>query len=156
LLNSGLPETDEFSRDLASRAAAGEVRGYLLMKAGRAAAYVLCYCRGGIATYDFVGFDPDLGELSPGAVLQYLLLESLFDDPDIAVFDFTEGEGSQKQLFATDNRLCAKTYVLRASLYNEASIRAHRALDRIVGRVGSMLDAVGMKSALRKFLRRSA
>jgi hypothetical protein len=154
LLGSGLPATETFAADLRSAAAAGEVIASLLFLSGAPVAYVLCFCRNGVATYDYVGFDPDAQALSPGTVLQYLLLEKMFAAGRVEIFDFTEGEGAQKQFFATDHRLCAKTYVLRSNPINWASIRAHRFLDVASTRIGVLLDQWGLKARLKKFLRR--
>jgi CelD/BcsL family acetyltransferase involved in cellulose biosynthesis len=153
LLDAGLPASPEFASELRRRAGEGEVRAYLLLLDGKAAAYVLCFCRRGIATYDYVGFDPDLHALSPGTVLQYLLLEAMFAERDLAIFDFTEGEGAQKQLFATDHLQCAKTYVLRASLVNILSLRLHGFLNAASTGLGQILDRWGLKDRVRKMLR---
>lgn len=156
LLGVGLPQSPEFAAELKERAAAGEVRGYLLFLGGKPVAYVLCLCRHGIATYDYVGFDREQQALSPGTVLQFLMLEKMFADGDLRVFDFTEGEGEQKRLFATNDCLCAKTYVLEATPVNLLSIQFHRLLDRASATVGRLLDRLGVKATVRRLLRRAA
>ena len=40
--------------------------------------------------------------MSPGTVLQYLALESIFDEKVNSYFDFGEGEGDHKKMFATN------------------------------------------------------
>jgi CelD/BcsL family acetyltransferase involved in cellulose biosynthesis len=149
-----LPTSETFAVELRKAASAGEVIASLLFLSGAPVAYVLCFCRDGIATYDYVGFDPEAHALSPGTVLQYLLLEKMFAAGGVDIFDFTEGEGAQKQFFATDHRLCAKTYVLRSGPVNWAAIRAHHFLDVASSRVGLLLDRWGLKARLKKFLRR--
>ncbi len=156
LLGAGLPTSAQFAAGLKQAAGAGGARGYLLFFKEQPAAYVLCFCRNGVATYNYVGFDPDLQALSPGSVLQYLLLESLFASGDIAIFDFTEGEGAQKQFFATDSRYCAKTYVLRATAGNILSVRLHSLMNTASGWAGQLLDRWGLKVRLRRLLRRTA
>ncbi len=155
LLDAGLPTSQQFASDLRERARSGGARGYLLFLSQRPAAYVLCLCRGGIATYDYVGFDPELHALSPGTVLQYLLLEDLFAGVGVSVFDFTEGEGAQKQFFASDFRQCAKTYVLRATAANWVAIRLHIAMNYASAAAGRVLDRWGLKDRIKKLARRT-
>lgn len=156
LLGAGLPRSAEFADKLRREAAAGRALGYLLFANEEPVAYVLCFCRDGIATYDYVGFDPSAQTMSPGTVLQYLMLESMFSERRIAIFDFTEGEGLQKEFFATDHRVCSKTYVLRATFSNRLAIRAHRGLDALSSLIGRVLNAMGLKAGLRKLVRRVA
>lgn len=156
LLGAGLPASTEFADRLQQAAARGEVLAYLLFLQGQPVAYVLCFCADGIASYDFVGFDPDMHALSPGTVLQYLLLESMFTDGRVAIFDFTEGEGAQKEFFATDYRYCAKTYLLRADMRALALVRSHQSLDWLSGRVGGLLQRLNLKTRVRKLLRSRA
>ena len=156
LLDAGLPTSREFAAHLQEQARAGAVRGYLLYIADKPAAYVLCFCRQRVATYDYVGFDADLQAHSPGTVLQYLVLEALFQDPDVDVFDFTEGEGAQKQLFATDHRLCAKSYVLKHTASNVAIVRLHQLTNSASESIGRVLQRFGLKDRVRRLLRRTA
>ena len=153
LLGAGLPQSAEFAERLRQEAAAGRALGYLLFEGDSPVAYVLCFCRDGIATYDFVGFEPSAQALSPGTVLQYLLLESVFAEGRVAIFDFTEGEGAQKEFFATEHRLCAKTYVLRASLANRLAVGAHRGVDAVSAVAGRVLERWQLKSRVKAWLR---
>lgn len=155
LLGAGLPTSAEFARQLRDAASNGEAFGYLLFLRGAAVAYVLCLSREGIATYDYVGFDPAVQALSPGTVLQYLLLESMFAERRVTIFDFTEGEGAQKEFFATDHRLCAKTYVLRATWGNVAAVTAHLWTDRLSSALGDILEKLHVKRAVKRLLRRA-
>jgi len=156
LLDVGLPATEEFMGQLASLAHARRVLGYILLLHGRAVAYVCCVRREAIVTYDWVGYDPDVGALSPGTVLQYLMLQRLFERRDVAIFDFTEGEGGLKRLFSTDERLCAKTYFVRPTFENTALIKLHHRLNGVVHAVGQMVDGLGVKRGLRRLIRRLA
>jgi CelD/BcsL family acetyltransferase involved in cellulose biosynthesis len=156
LLGTGLPRTPQFVTHLASLAQSSRVLGYILFMHGRAVAYACCLRDGAIATYDYVGYDPDARTLSPGAVLQYLILQRLFERGDVATFDFTEGEGELKRLFSTDACVCAKTYFFRPSFETTALINLHYRLNGFVETVGRVVDELGLKSRLRKFIRRVA
>lgn len=150
LLDAGLPASEEF-RDEAIRSAAQDgVRAFLLFLGDEAAAFVFCSCRKGVASYDYVGHDPALNALSPGTVLQYKLLEILFDDDSLRIFDFTEGEGEHKALFATARRLCAKSIAFP----DEARVRTMLGLHRRVERLDELLDRTLERLALKRTLRR--
>jgi hypothetical protein len=72
------------------------------------------------------------------------------------IFDFTEGEAPQKQLFATDHRICATTYYLRHSIRHAVLLRSHSALNGLGQTAGSVLERLRLKSAVRNLIRRAA
>jgi len=156
LLDSGLPRSKAFIDRAKETAAQGGARGFLLFIKDRPVAYVFSYLRAGIVTYDYVGFDSSESSLSPGTVLQYLILRELFSDPNCSIFDFTEGEGAQKQFFGTASQRCAKSYFLRRTLMNELLIRTHIALNSFVESIGANLDRLGIKAKVRRFIRRAS
>ena len=156
LLESGLPRTPAFIEQAKTVAAGGGVRAFILFLNAKAVAYVFCFCHEGIVTYDYVGYDSSAGNLSPGTVLQFLILRSLFSDSECAIFDFTEGEGSQKQFFSTDSRRCAKSYFLRRSLKNVCLVRLHQGLNAFVEGIGALLDRFEIKARVRALIRRTA
>jgi CelD/BcsL family acetyltransferase involved in cellulose biosynthesis len=156
LLDSGLPRTPAFKEQAKTIAAGGGVRAFILFLRARPVAYVFCFCNEGIVTYDYVGYDSSASNLSPGTVLQYLMLQSLFSDPACSIFDFTEGEGAQKQFFSTDSRRCAKSYFLRRSLKNVCLVRLHQGLNAFVEGIGALLDRFEIKSRVRALIRRTA
>jgi CelD/BcsL family acetyltransferase involved in cellulose biosynthesis len=156
LLGSGLPAGDDFRRRTLEAATRSEVRGYLLFLAGRPVAYVLCPLRDGVLVYEYVGFDPEQHQLSPGTVLQYLILKHLFDGGGYRMFDFTEGEGPQKALFATHHVSCADIYFYRDTVVNAVAVRLHAALDRFSDLVAAGLDRIGLKAAIKRAIRKAA
>jgi hypothetical protein len=156
LLGNGLPSSAAFRREVTGMSGRSGAYASILFLDRRPVSYVLCLCRDGIVSYDYVGYDPQARELSPGTVLQYCLLESLFQRGDVSIFDFTEGEGEQKAFFASDHRVCAKTYFLRRSAANLALVAAHHQLNRGVEHVGRTLDRLGLKTRLKRLIRNAA
>ena len=57
-------------------------------------------------------------------------MQSLFAEQRFAAFDFTEGEGQHKELFATRSRLCGDVYVLRRRLMPLSAVMLHHAVDK--------------------------
>jgi len=156
LLHTGLPRGPAFIDATRKRAESGGAIGWLLSCRGKPVAYVLSRVEDGIATYDYVGYLTEFQHLSPGTVLQYLILESLFGSRKVRMFDFTEGEGEHKRLFSTGSQLCSKTYVFRRSIKVEVLLGLHRSLDRSVEGLGRILTRLGLKARLRALIRRMA
>ena len=123
LLGSGLAADPAA---LQARAATDGVRAWLLRIDDRPAAYLCCIADGDTLRYDHVGHDPAYA--APGAVLQAAALEDLFDDR-FARFDFTEGEGRHKRVFATGSVACVDVLLLRPTPANRLLLLALSSFD---------------------------
>ena len=134
LLGSGLPTDASSVQRLYTLAANDLVRAWLLFVGDAPIAYLCCTADGDTLTYNHVGHDPAHNALSPGAVLQAEAIRRLFADR-FARFDFTEGEGQHKRLFATDGEACADLLLLRPTLANRATVTALATFDRAVALV---------------------
>lgn len=154
LLDCGLPTEPEFRQDALELARRGLAYGFMLYLGERPAAYVFSQRRGGVVSYDFVGHDPEFNALSPGTVLQYQLLEYLFADEASTVFDFTEGEGAHKALFATGHRLCAKSLVFPRAFRTEALVRCHLLLGKLNDLIDTLADRLALRQKIRRLIRR--
>lgn len=133
LLGSGLPAGGESLARLTDLAAADGVRGWLLFVAGAPVAYLCCTARDDSLLYTYVGHDPAYGDLSPGTVLLQAAMSAMFDDR-FARFDFTEGEGQHKRLFATRGTPCVDLLLLRPTIANHALVAALAGFDGAVAR----------------------
>jgi len=156
LLDAGIPTSAEFIARAKEMAEADRALCYILYLRSEPVAYLLCFCHDGIASYDFLGYDPAAQALSPGTVLHYFVLQSLFDEKTVRLFDFTEGEGRHKAFFGSDHRLCAKTYFFRRTLLNHALVHAHYRLNRVVEAIGERLERHGLKTRIKRFIRKVA
>lgn len=153
LLDVGLPASRAFQDAAVAQAGDDAVRAYLLFLGDQPAAYVYCTCRGGIVSYDYVGHDPTLNSLSPGTVLQYKVLEDLFADPKARIFDFTEGEGEHKALFADGRRLCAKSFAFPDKFGIRAMLLMHSGVERVDAILDRTIDRLELKRMLRRLIR---
>lgn len=133
LLGGGLPDTAAFRDGMQAKAARGEAWGWLLFLDGRPVAYLYCPMTDGDVRYDYVGHDPSVGDLSPGAVLHWHAMRDLFADPDARRFDFTEGEGQHKRQFASAGTPCVDLLLLRRTPANRAVIAGLRLFDAAIG-----------------------
>lgn len=143
LLGSGLPADPS---DLLRRAAADEVRAWLLTIGTTPVAYLCCIADGDTLRYDFVGHNPAHSDLSPGAVLQAEALVDLFADR-FARFDFTEGEGQHKRQFASAGAPSVDLLLLRPTLANRAALAGLKGWDAAIAGVKRVawLKRVGEK-----------
>ncbi len=153
LLDAGLPDDEEFRDRMAALAGNDSVRAYLLFDQGQPVAYLYCPVRDGVLLYEYLGYDPRYTNLSPGTVLQWLALESLFEEGRFRLFDFTEGEGAHKEFFATGSRRCANIYFFRRSLRNFCLVWLHAGLECLTAGTARVLDRLGLKSRIKRFLR---
>jgi CelD/BcsL family acetyltransferase involved in cellulose biosynthesis len=156
LLDAGLPEDAEFVAHIQKLAETGQMRGYVLFLHGKPVAYISCPIVQGVLLYQHVGYDPEYRDISPGTVLQYIVLERLMSEGTHTMFDFTEGEGQHKKLFATDSLLCANIFYFRPTLRNRMLLRLHVWMGAFSEKGGNLLDRLGLKARIKRLLRASA
>ena len=127
-----LPDSEAFKEHAADLAAAGQLRAYLLFLDQRPVAYLYSPLECRTAVYAYLGYDAEIAGLSPGTVLQYLVHERLFSDPDVDWFDFTEGDGAHKALFATEKHSCINVLCVSDTWRNRILIRCHYCWNRAI------------------------
>jgi Acetyltransferase (GNAT) domain len=153
LLDAGLPRTAAFKAEALARAAHGAVRAHILNLNGRAVSYLFLPVDGARVVYAYLGYDSEFADLSPGTVLQLLAMESMFADPALELFDFTEGDGAHKRMFATSVVNCEDVLLVRPMALTGFVARAQIALERSQSLLASALDRIGAKAPLKRFLR---
>ncbi len=153
LLDAGIPESEEFILKAESLAAEDKVRAYILFDGDRPVSYLYCPVQDNVLIYAFLGYDPSYMHLSVGTVLQWMVVEQLFNEARFKYFDFTEGQSEHKRLFATHQKQCANVFLVKRTPRNTAVIFSHRAMGRFGNWLGSTLDRFGVKAKVRRFLR---
>ncbi|MCE9523197.1 MAG: GNAT family N-acetyltransferase [Alphaproteobacteria bacterium] len=153
LLGAGLPDTAAFREAAAEQAARGALCACILFLAGRPVSYLYLPIDGGRVIYAYLGYDPTVSEHSPGTVLQLLAMERFFADPALTVFDFTEGAGQHKQLFATHSEQFVDVIILKRSWRMSALSNAHQAFVRMEAGLSKSLESLGLKRRLKMLLR---
>jgi hypothetical protein len=152
LFNAGLPAWREFRERIEK---ADGARGFLLYDGTRPTAFLFTPVHDRRAIYASMGYDLRYARWSPGAVLQFFAVESMFDDAGIILMDFAEGEGQHKATFATNSTVCADIYYFRLTLRAIAAVASHMVVRSVDRAVACGLDCFGLKRTLRKLLRRS-
>lgn len=153
LFDAGLPADEAFLAGMRAQAQRGQVRAYLLFLDGRPISYLYCWSVGRRLQYGYLGFDPQFAAHSPGTVLQLLALEALFAEQSFPLFDFTEGDGDHKRLFATHSVPCATVLYLRPWPSNLLILLGHRLVSRLSVLVARLTERLGLKVRLRQLLR---
>jgi CelD/BcsL family acetyltransferase involved in cellulose biosynthesis len=153
LLDAGLPTDDDFLAGMLALAERDQVRGYILFHDARPVSYLYCPAHEGVLLYSYLGYDSDYHRLSVGTVLQWFALERLFGEQRFLFFDFSEGQGEHKRMFATHDRLEANVIFVDRGLASLALVRAHLLFDRFGGVAGRLLQHAGLKSSVRRLLR---
>lgn len=153
MLDAGLPAGPGFLQELRSLANGGKVRGYLLYGGRQAVAYGYCRGRGDVLLYMRTGYDPAVREQSPGVVLLYLILQSLFRERRFRLLDLGSGEAPWKQAYATASRPCASIYYFRRNPGNMALVGLHWALTGLSDTVARLLARTGLKARVKKMFR---
>ena len=132
LLEHGLPDGADALAEMRALARKGQARGWLLFLKGAPVSYLWAPAEGGTLLYAYLGYDPDFAELSPGIVLQLEAMRELMAERAFRLFDFTEGDGQHKRLFATDGLDCADLLLLRPNAANLLAAGALQAFDGAV------------------------
>lgn len=117
-LGYGLPEGEAALAEMRALARCGRLRAWLLFIDRRPSSYLYAPAEGDTLIYEYLGYDPHFAEFSPGTVLLLEALRQLMEERRFALFDFTEGEGRQKQQFATGWIDCVDLLLLKPSAAN--------------------------------------
>ena len=153
LLNVGIPDSEDFIRQAESLASKQRVRAYILFDGERPVSYLYCPVYEGVLIYAYVGYDPDYMRLSVGTVLQWLVLEQLFNEGRYQYFDFTEGQSEHKRLFATHQQFCANVFFMKKTFSNALLIYSHMLMEYFSKWLGVTMDRLGLKTKIKRFLR---
>ena len=141
LLGAGLPDGAEALAQMRALARAGRARGWLLFVGDAPVAYLWAPAEAGCLIYAHLGYDPDLADFSPGTVLQLEAMRQLMAEKAFGLFDFTEGEGQHKSLFATGGIDCIDLLLVRPTFANLLAGYALGGFDRAVALAKRALGA---------------
>lgn len=154
LLDAGLPENEEFYTEMLESAKSGKVRGYILFKESKPISYLYTPIDNGRFIYAHLGYLPEVSKYSPGIVLQFKVLEYLFDSEEGKIFDFTEGQSDQKKLFSTHHMHCGNLICLNYTATNYCWLQFNRLTNKLSSSLGNLLERLGLKKAIKKYLRK--
>ena len=153
LLDSGIPDSEEFLLEMESLAQKNSVRAYILFDDQRPVAYLYCPAEHDVLAYAYLGYDPDYLKMSVGTVLQWLAVEQLYKESCFKFFDFTEGQSEHKRLFATHEIQCANVIFMKKSIQSQALIYSHVLMGHISRWIGDLSQKLGIKARIKHLIR---
>jgi hypothetical protein len=154
LFDSGLPDTEEFRGNMLDLAGRDLARGFLLFHGDRPVAYLYTPAPDGFLIYDYLGYDPEYANHSPGTVLQYLALAALHAEQRFPLYYWGFGQSQTKKIFSTGQVLGADIYYFRPTVRNQLAVRLHYATDRFSERLGEWLERLNVKQSIKRWLKR--
>jgi len=154
LFESGLPETEDFCATMLKLADCDAVRGFLLFHGEKPVAYLYTPAPDGFLVYEFLGYDPGYASLSPGTVLHYLALESLYAEQRFSLYYWSDGYSQTKDVFSTGQVLGADVYFFRPTLRNRLAVGLHYRTDRFSEWVGDLLNRLQLKHKVKMWLKK--
>ncbi len=149
----GLSAVDLLAKRLQFAATHGWMRCYLLFCGERAVAFIVGYQYEGTFVLDEIGHDPEVSKYSAGAVLQLLCVEDLFNYNRPGIFDLQDYARYKDEL-SNDSYMQGRVFLFRKGLYPRFLRAGHRACSVLTISAVALLDRMGLKSKVRKALRR--
>ena len=134
-------------------AQSGQARGYALFHGDKPIAYIAGRLKGGVFYDEYIGYDPSYRDWSPGNVLQYFVLEKVFADKDVALWDFLEGEGQHKTMFGNVARQCADLFFFPRTPKSLALFASQAGLHFASRGMVGALDRLHLKERVKRMLR---
>jgi len=154
LFDSGLPDTDAFRSGMLDLAARDLVRGFLLFHGDLPIAYLYTPAPDGFLVYDYLGYNSAYAEHSPGTVLQYLALETLYAERRFPIYYWGYGYSQTKKVFSTREVLGADLFYIRPTLRNKLALYLHYGIDRLAVSAGNLLNRLRLKQSIKRWLKR--
>jgi CelD/BcsL family acetyltransferase involved in cellulose biosynthesis len=153
LLRSGLPEGEQALSTMRELAGRDAMRGWILFLEGRPVAYLYAPADGRTLVYAYLGYDPEVADLSPGSVLQFGAMRELMEEGRFRLFDFTEGEGQHKRFFSTGEIECMDLLLLKPTVANLLTGWSLSAFDGGIEAAKAVLRRLKLESLARRFRR---
>jgi CelD/BcsL family acetyltransferase involved in cellulose biosynthesis len=154
LFDSGLPDTEAFRKSMLDLAARDSVRAYLLFHGDLPIAYLYTPAPDGFLVYEYLGYDSAYAEHSPGTVLQYLALETLYAECRFPIYYWGYGYSQTKKVFSSREVLGADVFYIRPTLRNRLAVYLHYGIDRLAVSAGSVLSRLRLKQSIKRWLKR--
>jgi len=154
-LGLGLRDLPSVKRKLRLAAERGWLRSYLLTCGGIPSCFLLGYQHNGRFYYAEIGYDPAWSRFSVGRITILLALQDLLEHDTPDLIDFGEG-GGYKEYLANESYVEADVVLFCRRAYPLFVAGLRRGCDSATGRGRALLEGLGLKEPLRRFLRRRA
>lgn len=151
-LGVGFQNTEQMRQRLLLCARQGWLRIYLLSLGGKPCAFWLGTLYGGIFNSDFLAFDTQFGDYSPG---MFLLMEMVdgFCREGVKEIDFGSGEGRYKERFGNFQSMEASVHIYAPTLKGWVLNTARTATGLVDRAIRKMLQRTNLMPGIKKFWR---
>lgn len=157
LLGLGLRDAVELRATLGFAARHGWLRSYILYCRGEPVAFMLGYLYRRTYHYMDVGYDSAWAKWGVGSILQMEVMKDLIEDPERPeIFDFSTGYGDHKGRFGNRSRSEVNLLLLRKCPRNAILVAAYAATLAVDKRARRWLDTLGLKAAIKRWVRQKA
>ncbi len=157
LLGLGLRDTAELRNTLTFAARHGWLRSYILYCGGEPVAFMLGYLYRQTYHYMDVGYNPTWAKWGVGSILQMEVMKDLIEDPERPeIFDFSTGYGDHKGRFGNSSRSEVNLLILRKCPRNAILVAAYAATSAVDKHASRWLEALGLKAAIKRWVRKKA
>jgi hypothetical protein len=130
----------------------GWLKSYLLLIDNQAAAFIIGYQYNGIFEYSEPGYDPQYSKIGIGSVLNYHMLQDLYQSDRPEAIDFGFGENQYKRVLGNQEYNAFQGYITFNSRGHV--IRLQRFLAFAEKCIRGLLKTLNLDRALRKILRK--
>ena len=155
LFDQGIQDSEVYRKQLVSKARSHTIIGWVLYTKNTPVAYTLGEVVSDQAIlYGTTGYDPSYAMLSPGTVLQYFVIQNLFNSDEYHIYDLCMGEADHKRLFSNAEQLCADIIFLKHTYRNWRLFIIHISFSSINNAAIRLLDVLGVKKLIKKMIRR--
>lgn len=153
LLGMGIADNDTMRRMLALAAERGWFRSMIVMFGNEPVAFKYGYFFNGTYYSELVGYDPRCAPYSVGTVAHLLTVRDLIG-AGAKTFDFKYGDHGNKERLSNCFREEQNIYLIPRRFPLSALATALHAFNATSDWTGNLLEKFGLKSRIRKFLRR--
>ena len=153
LFDKGMPAGPDALEKLRRLAAADRVRGYILFWQRLPISYIYCPAVGNHLILGYLGFRPEFAKHSPGTVLMFLAVESLFVERRFDAMHLGGGKALHKRVFATHTIPSASVLYLQRTPGNLIVVASHRQWQQFSKSAVDLVDRIGVKQRLRRWIR---
>lgn len=155
LLDLGISENDETYRELHYAAEKGWLRSHILFCNDEPVAFDHGFLHNQTYYSTHIGYDPKWTKSSVGLVTHIYTVKDLIEQ-NASNFDFMYGDSGNKARLSNTSHEEQNFYLIPRLFPLSSVARTLRLFNAIIDRLGRFLDEYGIKSKLRRFLRRKS
>ena len=133
----------------------GWLRSYMLMSGNEPVAFLVGFQYGGTFDYNEIGFDQQYTKYSPGAALNFMMLEDLYAHGKPDVLSFGYGHGEYKERLSNEVHDTCSVYLYRSWKW-ATIVSTQRLLNRTYTHIRKLFIRLEIDGLIRRLLKRQS